>query len=62
MGLIQATHHLLERQILQEKLNIASLSLKELSVKDNLTGLCNNKRFHEALSQEVKKLIVINDR
>ena len=55
MGLIQAAHHLLERQILQEKLKKASVSLKELSLKDELTGLYNNRHFHDILSQEIKK-------
>jgi diguanylate cyclase (GGDEF)-like protein len=55
MGLIQATHHLLERQKLHEQLLRTSRHLKELSTKDELTGLFNNRHFQDVLSSEIKK-------
>jgi diguanylate cyclase (GGDEF)-like protein len=55
MGLIQAVHHLLERQRLHEQLLRTSRHLKELSIKDELTGFYNNRHFLEVLTSEVKK-------
>ncbi|MBT3182771.1 MAG: diguanylate cyclase [Deltaproteobacteria bacterium] len=55
MGLIQATHHLLERQRLHKQLRKTSKHLKELSIKDELTGFFNNRHFHELLTSEIKK-------
>jgi|GEM_PF-1766441 diguanylate cyclase (GGDEF)-like protein len=55
MGLIQAMHHLLERQQLHEQLQRTSRHLKELKRRDDLTGLFNHRYFNETLSSEVKK-------
>lgn len=55
MGLIQSIHHLLERQRLHEQLQRTSRHLKELSIRDDLTGFYNNRHFLEVLTNEVKK-------
>jgi len=55
MGLIQATHHLLERQKLHKQLRKTSRHLKELAIRDELTGFFNNRHFQELLTGEVKK-------
>ena len=55
MGLIQAVHHLLERQQLHEQLQKTSRHLKELKRRDDLTGVFNHRYFNEILSGEVKK-------
>ncbi len=55
IGLIQAVHHLLERQKLQEQLRKAAHRLKEQSIRDELTGLYNHRHFNEVLACEIKK-------
>lgn len=55
MGLIQTIHHLLERQQLHEHLKKASHHLKELAIRDDLTGLYNHRQFNDLLKTEVKK-------
>ncbi len=55
IGLVQAAHHLLEKKGLREELSRASKHIKELSIRDELTGFINNRHFHEVLSTEVKK-------
>lgn len=55
MGLIQAIHHLLERQQLHEQLRRTARHLQELKTRDDLTGLANHRHFNEMLGREVKK-------
>jgi len=55
IGVIQAVHHLLERRKLREQLFRASKHLKEISIRDELTGLYNHRHFNELLTGEVRK-------
>ncbi|MFA4874290.1 MAG: diguanylate cyclase [bacterium] len=55
IGLIQAIHHLMERQRLQEQLRKVSHRLKEQSIRDDLTKLFNHRHFNELLACEIKK-------
>lgn len=55
MGIIRAVHHMIERQKLQKQLKKASVHLKELTIRDELTGFFNNHHFHDVLAGEVKK-------
>ncbi len=55
MGLIQAVHHLLERQQLHDQLQKAARHIQKLAVRDDLTRLYNHRQFTEMLTNEVKK-------
>jgi len=55
LALIQAVHHLLERQRLHKQLAKTSKHLKDLSIRDDMTRLYNHRHFNELLSQEAKK-------
>ncbi len=55
LTLIQAVHHLLDRQRLHAQLKKTARHLKELSIRDDMTRLYNHRHFNELLTQEVKK-------
>lgn len=55
LPLIQAVHHLLDRQRLHAQLKKTAHHLKELSIRDDMTHLYNHRHFNELLTQEVKK-------
>jgi diguanylate cyclase (GGDEF)-like protein len=55
IALIQAVHHLLERQRLHKQLKKTSRHLKDLSIRDDMTRLYNHRHFNELLTQEAKK-------
>lgn len=53
--LIQAVHHLLDRQKLHNQLQKTARHLKELAIRDEMTRLFNHRHFNDLLNQEVKK-------
>jgi len=53
--LIQAVHHLLDRQKLHNQLQKTAMHLKELAIRDDMTRLFNHRHFNDLLKQEVKK-------
>lgn len=53
--LIQAVHHLLDRQKLHDQLQKTARHLKELAIRDDMTRLFNHRHFNDVLNQEVKK-------
>lgn len=55
LALIQAVHHLRERQQLHEQLQKAAHRLKDVTIHDELTHLYNHHHFNEILEQETKK-------
>ncbi len=55
LPLIQAIHHLRERQQLHEQLQKTAHRLKDVSIRDELTRLYNHHHFGELLEQETKK-------
>ena len=55
LPLIQAVHHLRERQQLHEQLKKAAHRLKDVAIRDELTRFYNHQHFNEILSQEAKK-------
>lgn len=55
LTLIQAVHHLLDRQKLHNQLQKTARHLKELSIRDDMTRLFNHRHFNDLLRQEVKK-------
>jgi len=55
LPLIQAVHHLRERQQLHEQLKKAAHHLKDITIRDELTHLYNHHHFNEILDQETKK-------
>ena len=57
LALIQAVHHLRERQQLHEQLQKAAHRLKDATIKDELTHLFNHHHFTEILDQETKKAV-----
>ena len=55
MAMMNAIHHLVERQQLHEQLIKTAHRMKEMSIRDELTHLLNHRHFHDILQQEVKK-------
>lgn len=60
LSMIQAVHHLRERQLLHEQLQKAAHKLKDASIRDDLTRLYNHHHFNELLEQETKKALRYN--
>ena len=60
LALIQAVHHLRERQQLHEQLQKAAHKLKDVTIHDELTRLYNHHHFNEILDQETKKAVRYN--